>query len=432
MSRLQSTRFIHTPFHKYSFASVIFRHLTVLLVHERSRERAILAGVIFVTLLAQVLLYPGVPDLVEALGATTDLDASMWFLAVEFSAFILFAGIWGALSDRLGRRVPLIALGAAIAAICYFTLAGIGSRWSVSFETVLAIRAIQGAGTIAAFSLAMTMLMDLEGGHGRNMGAAGIAIGSGTALGAPVGGGLYELGALFPLVAAGFLFALIIPLLLVVRDRAPVRTGSRLRALVSDLRRYPALSLPYAFGFVDRMTAGTFSLVGVFFFTDEFGLDPGAVGLFLMLFFAPFALLQYPFGAVSDRIGRFGPVVIGSICYGLAVASVGQSSTLVIAGTAMLIVGVFGAVVSPATMALVTDITPEDRRGTAMAGFNVAGSLGFLAGIVVGGLIADAVGYDIAFAAIGGLEILIALVAIPVFIRLSPRLPGIAQPTIRR
>ncbi|MFB6353424.1 MAG: MFS transporter, partial [Halobacteriales archaeon] len=46
------------------------------------RDRVLLAGVVFAVLFAQVLLYPGIPDLVAALGATTTaLDAGMWFLA---------------------------------------------------------------------------------------------------------------------------------------------------------------------------------------------------------------------------------------------------------------------------------------------------------------------------------------------------------------
>ena len=44
-------------------------------------------------------------------------------------------------------------------------------------------RALQGASTIGVLPLSITMLMDLPGGHGRNMGAAGIGIGSGTASG---------------------------------------------------------------------------------------------------------------------------------------------------------------------------------------------------------------------------------------------------------
>ena len=388
------------------------------------RDRSILAGVIFVTLLGQVVLYPGVAELVAALGATTDLDASMWFLAVEFAAFIAFAGVWGLVSDRTGRRVPFIAVGAALAATCLLGLAIAGQLTDLTFSTVLAIRLLQGIGGIGAFSLAITMLMDLGGGHGRNMGAAGIAIGSGTALGAPVGGALASAHPLAPLGLAGGLFLCIVPLVALVTDRAPRSDRPTVARVLGDLRAHPALTVPFAFGFIDRLTAGTFSLVGVFFFRELFGLSPAQIGLMLMLFFAPFALLQYPMGMVSDRIGRFVPVVGGSLCYGAGVMAVGQSPTLFAAGLLLVLVGVFGALVAPATMALVTDIIPARRRATAMAGFNVAGSIGFLTGIIAGGLLADAYGFAVAFAVVGSLEVLIALAAIPAFRRY-----GIGAPT---
>ncbi|WP_436925400.1 MFS transporter [Halosimplex amylolyticum] len=384
----------------------------------KSRDRWSLAAMVFAVLLAQVLLYPGVDRLVGALGATTDLDASMWFLAAEFAAFVAFAGVWGAASDRAGRRTPFIAAGAIGGSVGYLALAVVPGLASLSFGAVLALRALQGAVTIGAFSLAMTMLMDLDGGHGRNMAAAGAAIGGGTALGAPIGGQLYEVGPFVPLYLASALLAGVGLLALAVDDRAPSGDRDSLARAMAGVRRTPALGVPYAFGFLDRLTAGFFALVGTLYFRTAFDLGPGATGLMLALFFAPFALLQYPMGILSDRIGRTLPIVAGSASYGLVVIAVGRAPTVELAGAGMLAVGVLGALMSPATMALVTDLASERERGVAMAGFNVFGSLGFLAGVLVGGSVASAYDYPTAFLVAGGLEIIVALVTLPVFLRL--------------
>jgi MFS family permease len=72
---------------------------------------------------------------------------------------------------------------------------------------------------------------------------------------------------------------------------------------------------------------------------------------------------------------------------------------------------VFGALVSPATMALVTDVAGAEERGAALGGFNVFGSLGFLAGFLVGGFATSSAGYFAAFLAVGLAEIAIATVA---------------------
>ncbi len=385
------------------------------------RTRATLATVVFVVLLAQVLLYPGIDTLVAALGATTRLDASMWFLAAEFAAFVAFAAVWGALSDGTGRRVPFIAAGAGLGAIGYLALAGIQSIVDVGFGGVLILRFLQGAATIGAFSLALTMLMDLGGGHGRNMGAAGIAIGLGTALGAPLGGQLYEVGPVIPLFGSAGLLIAVGGLALTIPDSAPRESGGTIRRVLARLRDRPLLLLPFTFGFIDRLTAGFFALVGTLYFRTVFELSPGRTGLMLALFFAPFALLQYPFGRLSDRIGRTVPIVLGSALYGIGVIGVGLAPDLLTVGLAMVSVGILGAFMAPATMALVTDLAAEAERGIAMGGFNIFGSVGFLVGIIGGGTVADRFGFTAAFLFAGGLEIGIAILTIPIFLRLTTR-----------
>jgi len=384
-----------------------------------ARDRVRLAAVVCTVLLAQTLLYPGVPDLVDALGATTDLDASMWFLVAEFAAFVAFVGVWGAASDAAGKRVPFILAGAVGGSVGYAALAVAPAVADLPFEAILAVRALQGAMTIGAFSLAMTMLMDLSGGHGKNMGAAGIAIGLGTAVGAPLGGQLTEIDPLGPLYVACALLLVAGLLVSRVADRAPSTREESLLAVLSNLTATPALTVPYAFGFIDRLTAGFFALVGTLYFRTAFDLGAGDTGLTLALFFAPFALLQYPFGALSDRVGRRLPILGGSAMYGLAVVAVGRAPTVELAGAGMVLVGVLGALMAPATMALVTDLAPAGDRGAAMAGFNLFGSLGFLAGFLVGGTVADAYGFATAFLVAGSVEVLLAVVTLPLLLRLD-------------
>jgi len=379
-----------------------------------------LAAVVFVVLLAQVLLYPGIDTLVATFGAETSLNASMWFLATEFIAFVVFAAPWGAVSDTTGRRVPFIVLGAGLGAVGYVLLAIVPNVLDLGFTGVLAIRFFQGAATIGAFSLALTMLMDLGGGHGRNMGAAGIAIGLGTALGAPLGGQLYEVAPVVPLVTSAVLLVLVGVLAWTIRDHHPGDRRNRLREVVAGLRARPSLGVPYAFGFIDRLTAGFFALVGTLYFRTVFHLSPGMTGLMLALFFAPFALLQYPFGRLSDRIGRTIPIVLGSGLYGIGVIGVGLAPDVPWAGVGLVAVGVLGAFMAPATMALVTDLAEASERGVAMGGFNIFGSLGFLVGILGGGTVAERYGFTEAFLFAGGLEVVLAFAALPVFLRMDP------------
>jgi len=295
----------------------------------------------------------------------------------------------------------------------------------------LAVRVAGGAATIGAFSLSITALADLAGGNGRNMGAAGIAIGLGAALGSVVGGRLADADPFYPVYAAAAALAAIGLLFLTVPEDGlgadRLRAGDALRGL----GRQPALAVPYAFGFIDRMTAGFFALVGVFYFRTAFGLDAAGAGLALAAFFIPFAVLQYPAGMLSDRIGRAGPVVAGSVCYGLGIVAVGVAPTLWLAVAAMVAVGVLGALVAPATMALVTDIATTETRGAALGGFNVFGSLGFLAGFLLGGLTTSTAGYLAAFLAVGLSEVAVAVLAARAVWRLAEDPGSGDRPSVR-
>lgn len=372
-------------------------------------DRSRLALVVWGVLVSQVFLYPGLEDTVIALGGGDNILASTWFLVAEFGAFVVCAVLWGFLSDALGRRTPLVVAGAAGGAISYLLVA-LTPRLGFEFGTVLLVRVAGGAFTIGAFSLSITMLMDLAGGHGRNMGAAGTAIGLGAALGSVIGGQLATVNPLAPLYGGAALLGGVAVLATTISDRSP-GDGLPIGRLIERIRTRPELLVPFAFGYIDRLTAGFFALIGVAYFRDTFGIDAAQAGFTLALFFVPFAVLQYPIGSLSDRIGRFLPVVVGSMLYGLTIIAVALAPSYVLAAGLMVIVGICGALVSPTTMALVTDIVPAAERGIAMGGFNVFGSLGMLSGFLIGGIVTDVYGYFLAFLAAGGLEVLIAVLA---------------------
>jgi DHA1 family tetracycline resistance protein-like MFS transporter len=372
-------------------------------------ERSRLAVVVWSVLVSQVFLYPGLEETVVALGGGEDILAGTWFLVAEFGAFVVCAVLWGVVSDATGTRTPLVVLGAVGGAFSYLAVA-VSPELGLGFGAVLVLRVLGGAFTIGAFSLSITMLMDLSGGHGRNMGAAGTAIGLGAALGAVVGGRLATVDPLAPLYAGATILGGAGLLAATIPERS-AGEGLPVGTLLDRVRTRPALLVPFAFGYVDRLTAGFFALTGVSYFRDAFGIDASQAGLTLALFFLPFAALQYPVGSVSDRIGRFLPVVVGSILYGVTIVAVVLAPNYWIAAATMVAVGVCGAFVSPTTMALVTDLVPATERGAAMGGFNVFGSFGMLSGFLLGGVVTDQYGYVAAFVTAGGLEVAIAVLA---------------------
>lgn len=136
-------------------------------------------------------------------GGSESILAGTWFQVAEFGAFVVCAVLWGIASDSLGTQSPLVVLGAAGGAASYLAVA-FAPAVDLGFGAVLLLRVISGTLTIGAFSLSITMLMDLSGGHGRNMGAAGTTIGLGAALGSIVGGQLTGIDPLAPRTAVQY------------------------------------------------------------------------------------------------------------------------------------------------------------------------------------------------------------------------------------
>jgi len=281
----------------------------------------------------------------------------------------------GAASDALGRRAPLIVAGALGGAASYIALAAV-PEFEFGFRAALAVRVVGGALTIGAFSLAITSLMDLRGGNGRNMGTAGVAIGLGAAVGSVVGGALADLNAFYPVYAGAAVLAGqgYSRLPSTTRSspigrptRAAPRTTWASATCSLQARTTHGLFVPLAFGFVDRLTAGFFALVGVYYFQDPetFGLSAGGGGSDARALLRPLRGAAGPVRLAFRTVGRFLPVVLGSIAYGIVTIGVGVAPVYPVAAALMVLVGVCGALMAPATMALVTDLVePEGpRRG---------------------------------------------------------------------
>ena len=71
---------------------------------------------------------------------------------------------------------------------------------------------------------------------------------------------------------------------------------------------------------------------------------------------------------------------------------------------------------------MLSDVTSEEVRGTAVAVFRFVGDLGFVLGPIVAGVSADRVGYGAAFA-LAAVPVLVALVFVLTIPETLPRLP---------
>jgi len=368
------------------------------------------------TLLPVTLPVPVLRELVQHRFAVSELATSA-FMSVNMLGAFFTAPLVGALADRWGRRRGLLIAALALDALCFVALTA-----DVPFAAFMAIRFVEGCAHISALSLLMGIASSARPEHERSLalGVVGSGLLLGVAAGAPLGGRLGARSELLPLEVGAAVVALAALLAaLVVRETG--RAGERrpgFGEITRLLREHPLVALPLAFSFIDRFTVGFFTSTFVFLARGEHQFTPGRVGLLIGSFMLPFALLSFPFGLAAQRTSRVAFLIGGSLLYGALVASLGYWPSGAFS-VLMPITGISAAVMFMPSMLMTTETTPERIRTTSLGAFNAAGSLGFIAGPLVGGAVSAAVsaqhgalaGYQAAFLIAGGSVIALALAA---------------------
>jgi MFS family permease len=115
------------------------------------------------------------------------------------------------------------------------------------------------------------------------------------------------------------------------------------------------------------------------------GATPMTVGLALGIYGLTQALLQIPFGMLSDRFGRKTIITVGLLLFaaGSVVAAVSHSIAGVILGRAAQGTGAVGSVI----LALGADLTREEHRTKAMAVIGMTIGLSFAFALVAGPIV---------------------------------------------
>jgi MFS family permease/GNAT superfamily N-acetyltransferase len=286
----------------------------------------------FLFALDRLAVTTALPTIRSDLGA--DLLGAEWTVNAYTLAFALLLIGGAALGDRFGRR-RMFAVG-----IATFTAASAAAASAPDVDTLVAARAVQGAGAAIFVPLAMTLLTVATptDRRGRALGAWGGIGGLGAALGPLLGGALTALAgwrSVFwinvPLGLA--LVALAGPCL--AESRGP-RTGLDLLPLRLFRSRAFTTANAVALLFYAALFGGLFLVTQLI--QEGLGAAPLDAGLRLLPMAAMPMLLAPVGGALADRFGARAPMVLG-------VALVAAGAAGLAAGTAPGVT--YGALVAP-------------------------------------------------------------------------------------
>jgi MFS family permease len=299
------------------------------------------------------------------------------------SVLRVFAG-W--LSDRAGRRKPMVVAGYALSNLTKPLLALAGS-----WPHVLAVRFVDRVGKGLRTAPRDALIVDsvapahrgLAFGFHRAMDTAGAALG--PLLAFAVLAGLPEnYRAVFWIAAAPGALAILVAVLF-LRDvpRLPVAARAPRLSFTGLDRPFTVLT-----AVATLFALGNSSDAFLILRARDLGLPTPAIPLIYFAFNVVYALLATPAGALSDRVGRrrllaLGYAVFAAVYFGFAL--VPRSSAGWAVPVLFLIYGGYYALTEGVQRAFVADLVPAELRATAFGTIATATGLVLLPASLIAG-----------------------------------------------
>jgi MFS family permease len=327
----------------------------------------------------------------------------------------------GALADRYGRK-PVLVAGWLVGLPVPLLLI-----WAPDWGWVIVANVLLGINQGLAWSSTVIMKIDLVGPARRGLAmglneAAGYGAVALTALATgfiAAQAGLRPAPFLLGLAVVGLGLSASVLLVRETRGHVALEPGSapdvpwRTVAARSTFRD-PTLSAVSQAGLVNNLNDGmAWGLLPLFYASH--GLSVAEIGVLAAAYPAVWGIGQVATGALSDRIGRKGLIVAGMLVQAAAIALIAASSAFGTWLVAAALLGLGTAMVYPTLLAAVADVADPSWRGAAIGVYRLWRDLGFAAGAIVAGILADRAGMPFA---IGVIAVLTGASGLVVLVRM--------------
>ncbi len=327
----------------------------------------------------------------------------------------------GGFAAKLGRRRLLIA--GWVVALPIPALIAVAPNWG----WIVAANVLLGVNQGLAWSMTVVMKIDLVGPRRR-----GLALGlneaagyGGVAVAAAASGWLAaSYAAQDVLVVAAALIAVLALVTTVVFVRDTAAHVALEQAAASDAHerpptlreafpqtswRVPALRACSQAGLVNNLNdALAWGLIPLFLAAN--GASAGEIGLVAAAYPAVWGIAQIGTGHWSDRVGRKLPIVLGMLTQAAALALLGLSGgDVAVATLAAVVLGAGTALVYPTLIAAISDAVSPVARAPTVGVYRFWRDSGYVAGGLIAGGVADAVGFGGAIGVVAALTALSGL-----------------------
>jgi multidrug resistance protein len=160
----------------------------------------------------------------------------------------------------------------------------------------------------------------------------------------------------------------------------------------------------------------------------RFNASPTMVGLLFASFGVTLLILSIPMGAISDRIGRKGPMMFGLALLALSTVAFAYARSLPVLFAARLLQGAADGMTWIVGFAMIADLYGPEERGRAM-GLAMAGStLGIIIGPALGGWLYEIGNIRLPFLVVAA----VTVIDLVIFAIVAPRTKGTGAPAPMR
>jgi MFS family permease len=188
----------------------------------------------------------------------------------------------------------------------------------------------------------------------------------------------------------------------------------------------------FSFRDVDRNLALYIGLNGVFAlgaFTYSFlllnakaaGFKVGFIPVLYLVYSAAAALLSYPLGRLSDRIGRKPVMFVAYGAWAAVCAGAALTQSLPAVASLFVLFGVHKAALEPVQKTIAAELAPQPYRASVLGGFQMVVGLAALPASLVAGFLWDKAGRQVPFMVSLGLTAVAALLLVFVKETRKPR-----------
>jgi DHA1 family multidrug resistance protein-like MFS transporter len=404
----------------------------LLIVNDWQRALIILSIAQLLSAIGFSMIFPFLPNYVDALGSATGTSLVFWAGAV-FSAqaitMMIASPLWGGAADRLGRK-PMVARAMFGGAVIILLMA-----FARSAEELTLLRAIQGLITgIGSAANALVASITPRERSGYAMGVLQTALWSGVAVGPVLGGvlaDLYGFRIAFVVTAVLLLIGGLLVLFGVKEEFRPARrTEGGMLADWHQILRTRGVPVAFMARFTATLGRGLLVPVLPLFVPTIMSGGQGVgtmIGLVIGVASATGTVSAIYLGNLGDRIGHKQILVWSAFAAALAylpMALVEQPWQLLLLNA---LSGVAIGGVMPSLSALLTGYSQEHRIGSAFGLDNSVMSASRAAAPLVGVGVASLFGYRAAFLA-GSVVFLITLLVAALKLP-EPRLAKAAAPS---